>query len=63
MAIDKNKKNECCGCMACVDICPVNAITVKKDEETFLYPVINKQLCVNCDLCEKVCVYRQKAKD
>lgn len=28
---------------------------MRKDEEGFLYPVVNPALCVNCGLCEKVC--------
>ena len=28
---------------------------MKSDEEGFLYPVIAKELCINCGLCEKVC--------
>ena len=25
------------------------------DEEGFQYPVVNKSLCIDCGLCEKVC--------
>ena len=50
----KNKK-ECCGCYACYNICPKNAIEIKEDEKGFKYPVINKEKCINCGLCEKVC--------
>ena len=48
-------KAECTGCGACVSICPKKAITMKPDEEGFLYPVVDSALCVNCDLCEKRC--------
>lgn len=50
----ENKK-DCCGCTACYNICPKNAITMQADEEGFLYPQIDKELCVECGLCEKVC--------
>lgn len=50
----KNKAN-CCGCKACGDACPNNAITYKTDIEGFWYPEIDKNLCVDCGLCEKVC--------
>lgn len=46
---------ECCGCAACVDICPKHALSMKEDEETFVYPTIEHSLCVDCGLCEKVC--------
>ncbi len=50
----KNKK-DCCGCTACANICPVNAIDMMKDEEGFLYPVVNISKCANCKKCEQVC--------
>lgn len=46
---------ECCGCGACADICPKHAISMKQDKETFLFPVIDKNRCVDCGLCEKTC--------
>lgn len=49
------KKEECSGCSACVEICPVNAISMMDDEEGFLYPEINKKLCIHCGLCDQVC--------
>jgi len=48
-------KNECTGCGACVSVCPKKAITMQPDEEGFLYPAVNGDLCVECDLCEKRC--------
>lgn len=52
MIIDKNL---CSGCSACKSICPVDAITMEKDDEGFLYPYIKKELCINCNKCKKVC--------
>lgn len=48
-------KNECCGCTACANICPCNAITMVEDEEGFKYPKINNDLCVECGRCKAVC--------
>lgn len=48
-------KQKCCGCNACGDICPKDAITFKTDIEGFWYPEVNKDLCTDCGLCEKVC--------
>ena len=48
-------KTLCCGCNACGDICPYNAISYRADEEGFWYPVVDESLCINCNLCEKVC--------
>lgn len=46
--------NECMGCMACIDACPVAAITIN-DNEMQLNAVIDKEKCLNCNQCKKVC--------
>lgn len=56
-SIDFIKKNQCCGCSACVQKCPKNAISLKEDEEGFFYPIVNKEKCINCGLCKKVCPF------
>ena len=48
-------KTNCCGCQACANICPKSSISMRADEEGFLYPHVDKTTCVNCGLCEKVC--------
>lgn len=53
--INIKRKEECCGCNACGDICSKKAISFKADNEGFWYPIVNKELCVECGLCEKVC--------
>lgn len=50
-----DKKEECCGCTACVNICPVGCISMKEDEEGFSYPYIDKDKCIDCHKCENVC--------
>ena len=45
----------CCGCSACLHICPENCITMKEDIEGFLYPMINEGKCIHCHKCERVC--------
>lgn len=49
-----DKKN-CCGCAACVQICPKQCISMQEDEAGFLYPNVNKETCIDCHLCEEVC--------
>lgn len=56
------KSQECCGCAACVNICPQEAIKMKEDAEGFYYPNIDSNKCVNCFLCRKVCALK-KDKD
>ena len=36
-------------------IFPHGAIYMEKDEEGFLYPVVDASLCIRCYKCEKVC--------
>lgn len=47
--------NKCCGCSACVNKCPKQCISMKIDEEGFLYPHIDTKNCIKCGFCEKVC--------
>ena len=48
-------KNFCTGCGSCYNICPVEAISMRANDEGFLYPQINTALCVGCGLCAKRC--------
>ena len=48
-------KNKCCGCSACQDVCPKNAITMVEDKEGLLYPVIDENKCIDCGMCCNVC--------
>lgn len=48
-------KHNCCGCHACVSVCAHHSITMQADEEGFLYPVVDKETCTDCGLCEKAC--------
>lgn len=50
--------SECCGCYACEQVCPVNAITMEKDSEGFYYPHADDK-CIHCNLCAKVCVKKE----
>lgn len=47
--------DKCCGCNTCAEICPKNAIFMQKNEEGFLYPVLDEKKCIHCGLCEAVC--------
>lgn len=53
--IQINHKEKCCGCEACVQICPKSCIRMESDSEGFLYPLVDKNICINCGLCEQVC--------
>ena len=49
------RKEDCCGCEACRQVCPKHCIQMKADNEGFLYPHVDTSLCIDCHLCEKVC--------
>lgn len=51
-------KEDCCGCGACFNACPKQAISMAEDEYSFLYPEINHEICIGCGLCKEVCGYQ-----
>lgn len=50
-------KHSCCGCSACVQSCPKHCISFEEDEQGFRYPLVNRDICIDCHLCEKVCPF------
>lgn len=46
---------DCCGCRACGDVCPVNCIWFKEDKEGFFYPTVDETICISCSKCQRVC--------
>lgn len=55
-------KENCCGCTACVSVCPVSAITMEYDECGFSYPHIDETICTNCGLCRRTCTFPKQNK-
>ncbi len=53
--IQISEKAKCAGCHSCALACPRNCITMKADDEGFLYPEVNEDMCTGCNLCEKAC--------
>lgn len=50
---------DCCGCTACQQICPRQAITMQPDAEGFLYPSIQQSACIDCNVCISICPLRR----
>lgn len=46
---------QCTGCMACRNICPVDAITSIQNKRGFYRPDINHTKCIKCEKCVKTC--------
>lgn len=47
-------KNQCTGCMACVDVCPKHAVKIN-DSRVAMNAYIDEKLCVGCNLCHNIC--------
>ena len=61
--VDDKEKKDCCGCRACEQICPKQAIEMVEDEKGFRYPKIDYDLCSKCGLCDKVCAFDENYKN
>lgn len=55
------RKEACCGCNACAEVCPAGAIIMKEDGEGFSYPKLNRKKCIGCGLCAEVCPIKREA--
>lgn len=55
-----SRKSDCCGCGACVAICPKRCITMVRDDEGFDYPIIDSDECIQCGRCEAVCPWKHE---
>ena len=55
-------RSECCGCGACLAKCPRHAIIMQEDENGFLYPAIDENMCIGCGICREVCGYRNSSR-
>lgn len=45
----------CTGCASCYNSCPKDAISMSKDAEGFLNPLIDEKSCIECGLCIRSC--------
>lgn len=55
--IEIKDNKDCCGCAACVQICPKECISLIEDGEGFLYPHVDRNGCIGCGMCEKICPF------
>lgn len=54
------QEKDCCGCTACLHICPRHAISLTKNTMGETFPSIDVNLCINCGLCNKTCPIQSK---
>ena len=53
----------CFGCKACEQICPVEAISLVKNEKGFYTPSVDNKLCISCGKCVSACPYCSDKSD
>lgn len=56
-------EEQCSGCSACFNICPTRCITMKKNKEGFLHPVVDIEKCIGCEECRSICPVNNKPLD
>ena len=39
-------ESECCGCAACANACPVDAIRMEEGKEGFVFPKVDLNTCI-----------------
>ena len=54
--------DNCTGCGACANTCPVNAISMKPNANGFLNPVVDDTKCIRCGKCLNNCPLRKRPK-
>ena len=58
-----NSAKECCGCTACMALCPQGAIEMRVDSKGFAYPHIVSNLCTGCMKCISSCSFQNKLEN
>lgn len=53
--MDQVSVQECVLCGACINACPVDAISLDQVHLDFRYPQIKEDICIHCNRCEKAC--------
>ena len=48
-------QKKCCGCGACINICPTQALSFSQDDFGFYRPKIDDDKCIKCGKCARSC--------
>lgn len=55
-------REACCGCGACGEICPTEAIRMGENARGFIIASVQADKCIHCDLCDKICPVKTQQK-
>ncbi len=53
----KTLEGDCCGCTACMSLCPTGAISMKENSKGFYAPRPDHTKCIDCGRCLTGCVF------
>lgn len=62
MTVNSITSEQCCGCAACMEKCPVHAIGMMDDLNGNRRTIVSENLCIQCGLCAKVCPHFYEAE-
>ena len=57
-----HKQEDCCGCKACANACPKDAISFVADGYGFQYPIIDENKCIGCQNCINACDFQKEGE-
>lgn len=52
---DKSALRECTSCQLCAAVCPKGAISIALNDDGFYRPIVDNDICIDCNICTKVC--------
>lgn len=55
--LSKGTEELCCGCTACMNVCPTGAISIKKNRKGFYSASIDHTKCIECGRCLAGCAF------
>lgn len=61
--VDIRHAEDCCGCAACANACPVSCIEMAFDAAGCEYPRVDEERCIRCGKCVRACPIANREPD